>query len=132
MLPKPPRESIIYEDKNVYACLALEPIAEGHTVVAWKRGVKDIHDLSCDEYDHLMSVVDLTRDAMLNVLNIEKVYLLYMDEAKHVHWHLVPRRNEKGFDVFSHKPRKAKSFPLAKSLRESAKKLLSKHAELGH
>lgn len=132
MFLKPIRESIIYEDKNVYACLALEPIAEGHTIVAWKRDVKDIHDLSCDEYDHLMSVVDLTRDAMLNVLNIEKVYLLYMDEAKHVHWHLVPRRDEKGFNVFSHKPQRAESFPLAVSLRNDVKKLLSKHAELNH
>lgn len=130
MLPKPPRKSIIYEDKNVYACLALEPIADGHTVVAWKRDVKDIHDLSCDEYDHLMSVVDLVRDTMLEVLKIEKVYLVYMDEAKHVHWHLVPRRDEKGFNVFSHKPKKVSDFPLAASLRDSAKRLLSKHGEL--
>lgn len=130
MFPVPPKDSIIYEDKNVYACLALEPIADGHTVVVWKRDVKDIHDLSCDEYEHLMSVVDLVRDTMLEVLKIEKVYLVYMDEVKHVHWHLVPRRDEKGFNVFSHKPKKVSNFPLAASLRDSVKRLLSKHGEL--
>ncbi len=130
MFPVPSKESIIYEDEKTYACLALEPITDGHTVVAWRRDVKDIHDLSCDEYDHLMNVVDLVRDAMLDILSIEKVYLVYMDEAKHVHWHLVPRRDEKGFNVFSHKPKKVKSFPLAVSLRDKVKKLLSKHSEL--
>lgn len=130
MFPVPPKESIVYEDEKTYACLALLPIAEGHMVVAWKRDAKDIHDLSCDEYNHLMNVVDLMRDAMLEVLKIEKVYLVYMDEVKHVHWHLVPRRDEKGFNVFSHKPRKISDFPLAASLRGSVKKILSKHGEL--
>ncbi len=132
MFPVPPKDSIVYEDEKTYACLAREPIADGHIVVAWKRDVKDIHDLSCDEYDHLMSVVDLARDAMLEVLKIEKVYLVYMDEVKHVHWHLIPRRDEKGFNVFSHKPQKISDFSLAVPLRDSVKKLLSKHGELNH
>lgn len=132
MFPIPPKESIVYEDEKVYSCFALEPIVDGHMVVAWKQDVKDIHDLSCDEYDHLMSVVDMTRDVMLEVLKIEKVYLVYMDEIKHVHWHLIPRRDEKGFNVFTHKPKKVGSFPLAASFRDKVKKTLNKHSELIH
>jgi len=42
-----------------------------------------------------------------------------MDEANHVHWHLLPRYNEKGYDVFKHKPSKIKDFSLAKKVREN-------------
>ena len=32
---------------------------------------------------------------------MKKVYLIYMDETQHVHWHLIPRYNEKGYDVIA-------------------------------
>ena len=41
MLPKPYENAIIYEDKKLYACLANEPIIEGHTVVVWKKKISD-------------------------------------------------------------------------------------------
>lgn len=116
-LPIPPKESIAYEDKYLYVCLALYPLALGHTVVVWKEDVQDLHDLTCKQYEHLMHAVDLVRDALLKVLKVKKVYLVYMDEMKHVHWHLVPRYNEKGFDAFAHAPKKTKDFSLAQKLR---------------
>jgi len=39
-----------------------------------------------------------------------------MDEANQVHWHLFPRYNEKGFDVFEHKPAKLTDFSLTKKV----------------
>jgi diadenosine tetraphosphate (Ap4A) HIT family hydrolase len=46
-LPEPKECSIFYEDDRVYACLAFEPIVEGHTIVAWKREHReDISELS--------------------------------------------------------------------------------------
>ena len=116
-LPKPPHAAIVYEDAQTYACLASFPIARGHTIVAWKRPVRDLHLLSCAQVEHLMDVVDLMRDALLKTLHIDKVYLVYMDEAKHVHWHLVPRYNEQGFNVFAHAPKRVRTFPLANRLR---------------
>jgi len=41
-----------------------------------------------------------------------------MDEARHVHWHLVPRYNEKGFDVFLHQPTKTEDFSLASKIKK--------------
>lgn len=126
-LPTPPKESIVYEDKHLYACLALYPLVPGHTVVVWKNDVHDLRDLTCKQYEHLMHTVDLVRDALLKALKVKKVYLVYMDEMKHVHWHLVPRYNEKGFDVFAHTPKKTKDFSLAQKLRAHIAKALVSH-----
>lgn len=115
-LPQPSKEAIIFEDEKLYVVLASYPIAKGHTVVVWKEDVDDLHLLKEEEYDYLMDMVDAARNALLKALGIEKVYLIYMDEAKHVHWHLVPRYNEKGYNVFSHEPVELKDFSLAKKI----------------
>lgn len=129
-LPKPPKAAIVYEDARVYACLASYPITRGHTIVAWKRSVRDLHLLSCDEVEHLMDVVDLVRDALLKTLGVEKVYLMYLDEAQHVHWHLVPRYNERGFNVLMHTPTRIRTFPFASTLRKEVAHMLPTHPEL--
>ena len=121
-LPTPHKEAVFFENEKVYACLANFPITKGHVVVVWKEPVEDLHLLSRSEYELLMNTVDMIRDVMLQVLHIEKVYLIYMDEVKHVHWHLVPRYNEKGFDVFEHEPGKLTDFSLAHEF----KKLMQK------
>ena len=117
-LPQPNENAIIFEDKKLYACLASYPITRGHVVVVWKKPVRDLRGLGRADYDHLMERVDEVRNAMLSVLKVKKVYLLYMDEANHVHWHLVPRYNEKGYDVFEHVPKKLKEYSLAEKIKE--------------
>jgi diadenosine tetraphosphate (Ap4A) HIT family hydrolase len=115
-LPKPKRGAVFYQDRFLYATLANFPIAEGHVVVVWKKKVTDLHLLNREEYEYLMDVIDIVRNAMLKVLKVKKVYLIYMDEAKHVHWHLVPRYNELGFNVLMEKPKRLKSTMLARTL----------------
>ena len=118
-LPIPPPKAIIYEDELLYACLASHPQAPGHVVVVWKQDVKDLHGLAERDYDYLMDAVNAVRNAMLKALKIKKVYLMYMDEAQHVHWHLFPRYNEKGFDIFLHKPKKVIDFSLAEKIKKN-------------
>ena len=48
-----------------------------------------------------MDVVELTRKTLRESYDLEKVYLLYLDEIKHVHWHLVSRYDEEGFNLVS-------------------------------
>ena len=117
-LPEPFDEAVFYEDNNLYACLANFPKARGHSVVVWKRDVDDLHLLSRDNYEHLMDIVEDIRNAMLEVLGVEKVYLVYMDETEHVHWHLIPRYNEKGYDVLEHEPGELEDFELANDIEE--------------
>ena len=118
-LPKPFKEAIIYEDKKVYACLANYPIVKGHTVVVWKKQVRDLHLLSKKNYEYLMDKVDEVRNAILKTLKLKKVYLIYMDEINQVHWHLIPRYNEKGYNVLKHKPSKLKDFSLVNTIKNN-------------
>src|SRR3989344_1435898 len=119
--PKPTPQELIWEDRLMYAALARFPIAKGHVIVAWKKPVRDLHLLSRRDYEHLMDAVDDIRNAMLNALGVKKVYLLYMDEANHVHWHLVPRYGLQGVTAMRHRPAKLRNFSLAKKIRERLK-----------
>jgi len=112
---------MFYEDKKLYICLANYPISRGHTIIVWKKAITDLHLLSEKDYDYLMDKVDQARNALLKTSNINKVYLVYMDEVKHVHWHLIPRYNEQGFDVLTHKPKKLKDFSLAGKIKGNFK-----------
>ena len=118
-LPKPYKKAIIYEDKKLYACLANFPIIKGHTVVVWKEKVSDLHLLSKKDYEYLMDRVDEIRNALLKTLRLKKIYLIYLDEVKQVHWHLIPRYNQEGFNVLMHKPKKIKDFNLAEKIKNN-------------
>lgn len=112
----PPKEAIYYEDERLYVCLASYPITHGHSVVVWKERFEDLHLMQREEYDHLMNVVDVTRDVLRDFYGVDKVYLLYMDEIKHVHWHLVPRYDEEGMNVLTHAPVENEDFSDAEGL----------------
>ena len=92
--------------------------------------IKDLSFLSCGQYNHLLDVIDAVRDALLASLGLEKVYLLYMDEVKQVHWHLVPRYNEQGVNVLAHKPELTTDFSFALQLKEELAQVLLSHPEL--
>jgi len=115
----PPTEAIIYENDKLYVCLASYPLTKGHTIVAWKNDVDDIHLLHREEFLSLMEVVDEVRNALLKTLDIDKVYLIYSDEVNHVHWHLVPRYDEKGYNILTHTPGKISDFSLAQEIKNN-------------
>lgn len=114
---KPDEKSIIYQDKHLYVCLAKYAVTEGHIVVVWKKDVADLKLLSDRDYDYLMDTVFATRNALLKTMSLKKVYLVYMDESNHVHWHLIPRYKEQGFEVFQKKPKTLEDFSLAQKIK---------------
>ena len=118
-LLKASKKSIIYEDELVYVCLAKEPIAEGHTIVVLKQNISDLSKLPDRDYDYLMDTVFAARNALMKTLKVKKVYLVYMDETKHVHWHMIPRYKEKGFDVFKKEISTIKDFSLIHRIRKN-------------
>ena len=118
-LPKPFKNAIIYQDEKLYACLANEPIVPGHVVVVWNKVIRDINLLNKKDYNHLLSIVGDIRKAMIKTLKVKKVYLLYMDEVNHIHWHLVPRYTKLGVDNLLTKPGKIKDFTLDDKIRKN-------------
>ena len=118
-LPRTNRKALIYQDDKVYICLANSPIVKGHTVVVWKKKISDLHLLSKNDYEYLMDKVDEARNSLIKTLGVKKVYLMYMDEVNHVHWHLIPRFNIKGFNLLKHNPSKLKDFSLALKIRKN-------------
>lgn len=118
-LLKAPKKSIICEDEILYVCLAKYEMAAGHTIVALKQDISDLSKLSDRDYDYLMDTVFATRNALIKTLNVKKVYLVYMDETKHVHWHLVPRYKEEGFDVFKREAVEVKDFSLVEKIKKN-------------
>jgi len=119
------KELVFYENKWIYAALASYPVTKGHVVVVWKKKITDLHLMNHKDYTCLMNVVDMVRDSMLKTLKVKKVYLLYMDEAKHVHWHLIPRYNRIGLNVLRENPKpikmKNKTYSLVKALKKNFK-----------
>jgi len=116
-LPIPLDDAMIFEDEQLYVCLANFPLTKGHTVVVWKDRVADLHLLNREQYEHLMAVVDQARNALTKTLSIEKVYLMYMDEIKHVHWHLIPRYDEQGLNALTHAPTELRDTSLAQQIK---------------
>src|SRR3989344_4637760 len=101
-----PPDSVFYEDNKLFVALAYDSLTKGHSVIVWKDKVEDINSLSSNDYEYLMDVVNVTRETLKEYYKVEKVYLMYLDEVKQVHWHLIPRYNEKGFNVLNHTPNK--------------------------
>jgi len=114
---------LIYQDGKLYVCLATFPITKGHTVIVWKKHIPDLHLLSKKDYEYLMDKVDEVRNGLINALGVNKIYLIYMDETKHVHWHLIPRYNKKGYDIFKNNPAELKNFKIAAEIRKNLKGL---------
>ncbi len=102
-LPKPLEGSIFYENEKAYACLAFHPVVDGHTIVAWKENIEDLNDLNPVDFDYLMRIVYLVRNALMRVYNAPKVYVAYLDEGGHVHFNLFPRKegDEKGYGLMN-------------------------------
>ena len=117
-----PPDSVFYEDNKLFVALAYDSLTKGHSVIVWRDKVEDINSLSSNDYDYLMDVVNVTRETLKVYYKVEKVYLMYLDEVKQVHWHLIPRYNEKGFNVLNHTPNKLDNFDDAIKLQENFKK----------
>ena len=88
--------AIFYENDKIYTTITSYPITEGYVIVVLKNKIEDLHLFSREEYEHLMDVVEVVRNSILRTLDIKKVYLIYMDEIKHMHWHLIHTTMKRG------------------------------------
>lgn len=94
----------IYEDDKVVAFFDILPISPGHTIIAPKKHVADVEDLTDEELAGMAIAVKKIGKAILAGLGV-KGYSVFLDNKSaanqhvpHVHFHLVPREEGDGLE----------------------------------
>ena len=81
----------IYEDKNYYAFLDINPNALGHTLCIPKKEVDELFDLDDETYKGLMIFSKKIARALKKALDCKRIGLSVIGlEVPHVHVHLIP------------------------------------------
>lgn len=92
---------IVYEDEQLISFLDIEPIHEGHVLIAPKKHVDSIDKLSDDELIDIMSVARKVVVTLKDVYGNEG-YSIMQNGGKfcdygHAHFHVFPRFDNDGF-----------------------------------
>lgn len=84
----------IYESDSVIAFLDINPKKYGHTLVVPKKHIKDIYEISNDEYGLLKEETVKVMNIINEKLNPKGIMVITntgsFQEIKHLHIHLVP------------------------------------------
>ncbi|MFA5406592.1 MAG: HIT family protein [Candidatus Nanoarchaeia archaeon] len=92
---------VVYEDKNVIAKLSVNQISLGKTSVYYKKHVTSFTQLSIEERASLMESVTKVGRLLEKSLKPDHMnYSLLGNYFPHLHWHLIPRYENKSKDHF--------------------------------
>ena len=114
----------IYEDAKTFAFLDIMPRAPGHALVLPKAPARNILDVSPDDLDHVIRVVQKIAKASVDVFHADGVTIHQFNESGggqvvfHLHVHVIPRRQ----GVAMKPPASVKEAP--EVLAEQAKQLM--------
>ncbi len=98
--------SLIYDSPGVLGLVPLRPVTEGHALVIPKAHVERMHDVSAPTLQEIVSVLA----GMARAMNLRDYNILQNtgpwasggetlpggETTRHVHFHLIPRRNGDG------------------------------------
>ena len=83
---------VLWEDDYCRAVWAYQPDHPGFCRVIWDRHVKEMADLKPGERERIMRVVFAVEQALIGVLQPDKMNLASLGNAvPHIHWHVIPR-----------------------------------------
>ncbi len=89
----------VAEDKDFYAFLDINPVAEGHVLVIPKHEVDYIFDLDDAEYVGLQAFAKRVAVALKKAIPCVKVGMAVLGlEVPHAHIHLIPMQSEADMD----------------------------------
>lgn len=111
------KDSIFYEDDNFVAFLDIRPINPGHTLVIPKKHYDNLFSMPEDLARKYFSLVRKLGPKLKEALNARWVnILIFGEEIRHAHIHILPRFNNDGFQ-----------YPLQKSYKkEEMQEILNK------
>lgn len=94
----------VYEDKDFFAFLDINPFTKGHTLVVPKKHAKWVWDLNEKDYSNLMSVAKRIAKAMQRRFNTEWIVEgIAGINVSHAHVHIIPRQIGDGLGAFPNK-----------------------------
>jgi histidine triad (HIT) family protein len=89
----------VYEDERAFAFLDIMPRAPGHALVLPKASVRNILDVSAEDFAHVMTVAQKIARVSVNVFGADGVTLQQFSESAggqvvfHLHVHVIPRKD---------------------------------------
>jgi len=93
-----PGESLIYEDNDFVAFLDLRPINPGHTLVIPKKHYENLFSMPDELVSKYILIVKNFAPKIKEALNARWINILvFGEEIKHTHIHIVPRFDNDNF-----------------------------------
>lgn len=80
----------VYEDELTYAFLDINPLSDGHVLVAPKKQVDKFYDLDDETYQALFATVKKVAQRIEQVLGVRAGIVVEGLEVPHAHVHVVP------------------------------------------
>lgn len=80
----------VYEDDKTYAFLDINPLSDGHVLVAPKEQVDKFYDLDDETYTALFATVKKVAKRIEDVLGVRAGIVVEGLEVPHAHVHVVP------------------------------------------
>ena len=85
-------EHILMEDEYAIAFLPNRLFRKGNCLVAPKRHMKSISEMTAEENASVFQMITAISKALEKTFQAEKTYLLSIsDQVKHLHYHLIPK-----------------------------------------
>ena len=98
----------IYEDEFTYVFLDIAKDVDGHTLVIPKKHVENILDCDNETLQQVMDTVKLVSNYYVDKCGYDGVNILNANDVSaqqtvfHLHFHIIPRKNNDGIDAFPH------------------------------
>ena len=89
---------LIWRGDYCRVILVNDPDLPGFCRVIWNPHVSEMSDLTYGERDHILSLIFAVEEAILQVMDPDKINLAALGNmVPHIHWHVIPRFKDDAF-----------------------------------
>jgi len=98
----------VYEDEKVLAFLDIKPVHPGHILVIPKKHAANLEEISEEDLKAVITVVKHIGSLIKNNLKYESYNVIENNdpvagqEIPHLHFHLIPRLENDGLNLWAH------------------------------
>jgi histidine triad (HIT) family protein len=106
----------IYEDKDTFAFLDINPVSRGHALIIPKKHARNLFDISTKDLIAVSATIRKISKILKNKLSADGINVLQANEEVagqsvfHIHFHIIPRYKNDGIRLFPQKKYLKKDF----------------------